>query len=353
MVTRAQQMILDLSNTSNFRVSESSQEIYMDCPFCGKRNKLYISPEGRWICFRCENRGGSVTSFVVQYEECTYKEARQILKENHYRESSRSIFANHKDNGSLFEALATLDTKKAKAQAKKCPNIPSNLKFLKIEWNNPEAYSYLWYLYKRGVTPEQVQAYNIGYVKSGEVKRTNNKPLHIENSVVFPTYNQQGKMVYWNTRSIELHPFIKSINAMSEPNQYSRKDVVWNMNKIHSNSYMVICEGVFNALTSSVGPYTGIATFGKAITDSQVQLMKKLNPKRYYIFLDNDAKDQELKLAKRLKQTGIDYDRIYLVINPYGDKDANDLGQVKVKQLLDQARPIDLVTLFQLAKEGV
>lgn len=353
MATRAQQMILDLSNTSNFRVSESSQEIYMDCPFCGKQNKFYISPEGQWICFRCENKGGSVTSFVMQYEGCTYKESRQILKENHYQESGRSISANRKDNGSLFEALVTLDTKKAKAQAKKCPNIPSNLKFLKIEWNNPEAYPYLWYLYKRGVTPEQVQAYNIGYVKLGEVKRTNNKPLHIENSVVFPTYNQQGKMVYWNTRSIELHPFIKSINAMSEPNQYSRKDIVWNMDKIHSDSYMVICEGVFNALTSSVGPYTGIATFGKAITDSQVQLMEKLNPKRYYIFLDNDAKDQELKLAKRLKQTGIDYDRIYLVINPYGDKDANDLGQTKVKQLLDQARLIDLAILFQLAKEGV
>jgi hypothetical protein len=76
--------------------------------------------------------------------------------------------------------------------------------------------------------------------------------------------------------------------------------------------------------------------------------MVKLNPQAYYIFLDNDAKSQELKLARRLFDNGIDYSRIYLVKNPYGNQDANDLGMLKTKQLLDQAKPITLRDMILL-----
>ena len=78
--------------------------------------------------------------------------------------------------------------------------------------------------------------------------------------------------------------------------------------------------------------------------------MAKLNPQAYYIFLDNDAKDQELKLARRLFDSGVDYSRIYLVKNPYGNQDANDLGMIKTKQLLDQAKPIILRDMILLAR---
>ena len=121
------------------------------------------------------------------------------------------------------------------------------------------------------------------------------------------------------------------------------------MNHINQHSKMVICEGIFNAITCTNGVYTAIATSGQPITDSQTNLMIKLNPEAYYIFLDNDAKAQELKLARRLFDNGVDYSRIYLVKNPYGNQDANDLGMLKTKQLLDQAKPITLRDMILLA----
>lgn len=353
MISRAQQMIVDLTGKTDFKESESSQEIYMDCPFCGKRNKFYISPRGQWICFHCETKGGSVTSFVMQYDECSYKEAQQILKEYNYKDTGGVAFK-HDESVSLFDSLTKLSLKKEKLESiKSCPNKPTNLKYLSQNLQNPEANPYLWYLYKRHVSLDQIKQFKIGYVTEGKVKRHNQKPLIVKNCVVFPTFNSKGQMIYWNTRSIELHPYIKSINAFSEPGQYSRKDLFWNMDKIDHNSYMVICEGVFNALTCCTYPYTGIATFGKAITDSQVNLMIRVNPDRYYIFLDNDAKKQELELAKRLSRSGVPYDRIRIVNNPFGAKDANDLGSKMVKKLLDQAKPLSLISLLQLAKEGV
>lgn len=344
-MTKEQQTIVDL--VGNDYTETGTGEIAMVCPFCDtKKKKLYISPEGRFICFVCSTKGNSAFSFVSQYYGCSFAEARDILRDQGLAENQQTVEpTGHFD---LLYELVQLK-QKTKTTEKTIPKFPSNAKLLIDNFNNPEAYPYLNYLYRRGITLYQIKQFKIRYLVQSKIKRVDKPNLVITHSIVFYTYNQHNQPVYWSTRSIDPHPYIKSINAIAEENEISRKDIVYNMGQISSKSKMVICEGIFNAITCTNETYTGIATLGKAITDNQIRLMVKLNPQAYYIFLDNDAKSQELKLAKRLFDEGIDYSRIYLVKNPYGNQDANDLGMTKVKQLLDQAKPITLRDMIILA----
>lgn len=350
MVSKAQQIVLDITGQSDYHESGSSDEIYMTCPFCRRKNKFYLNSKGKFICFVCTIHGGSLASFVMQYEKCSFAEAKRILKDQDYETIDYSQQHTQPDEG-LFSKLVQIKYSNiAKDIKKTCPALPTNVKYLKDNMDNKEAYPFLWYLKKRGVTLQQIHRFNIGYVNHGKLKTKNNKIMPVNNSILFPTYNQLHKMVYWNTRSIEPHPYVKSLNAFSKPNEYSKKDVVWNMDQVRYDSYMVICEGVFNAITCSQDNYVGVATFGKNIVDSQIDLMTTLNPERYYLFLDNDAKNLEAELAKKLTDKGISTDRIYLVNNPYGEADANDLGMIKVKELLDDAQPIGLISFLELIK---
>lgn len=345
-MTKEQQTIIDLVDTDY--TETGTGEVAMVCPFCEtKKKKLYISPEGRFICFVCSTKGNSVFSFVSQYYGCSFAEARNILGDQSLAENRQTVEPTGDFN--LLYKLVQLN-QKTKTTEKTIPQFPSNTKLLADNFNNPESYPYLNYLYRRGITLQQIKHFKIRYLVQGKIKRVDKPDLAITHSIVFYTYNQHNQPVYWSTRSIDPHPYIKSLNAIADKNKISRKDIIYNMNSINHSSKMVICEGIFNALTCTNDSYTGIATLGKAITDNQIKLMTKLNPQAYYVFLDNDAKEQELKLAKRLFDEGIDYSRIYLVKNPYGNQDANDLGMAKVKQLLDQAKPITLGDMILLAR---
>lgn len=328
--------------------SESGNEIATSCPFCGEqRHKLYISPSGKYICFKCGTHGGSLISLIMHAEHTTRKTAYRILKEHGISSGSPRIISQAEDFN-LFAELSSIVYDTQKSSPLSVPRFPEGLKMLEDNLNNPESYPYLWYLKHRGLSLEDIIDNNIGYIVKGSVERDNKPPLEINNSIVFITYNTDNQPVYWSTRSIERHPYVKSLNGMAKDNEFSKRNVVWNMNRVTNTCDMVINEGVFNAITCTQGNYIGVATFGKSITDDQIRLMRDLNPRHYLLFLDNDAKKQQLELYQRLTNIGVDSKKIRLVENPYGNKDANDLGKKITRELLDDSRPLTLYNLIEM-----
>ncbi len=328
--------------------SESGQEIATSCPFCGEhRHKLYISSSGKYICFKCGTHGGSLISLIMHAEHTTRKNAYRILKEHGISSGSPRIVT-QSDDFNLFTELSTLMYKKPETKSLSVPRFPEGLKMLEDNLNNPESYPFLWYLKHRGLSLEDIIDNHIGYIVNGSVERDNKPPLEINNSIIFITYNMDNQPIYWSTRSIEVHPYVKSLNGMSRANEYSKKNVIWNMNHVTNDCDMVICEGVFNAISCTQGNYVGIATFGKNITNDQIRLMRDSNPRNYLLFLDNDAREQQLELYQRLVNIGVDSKKIRLVDNPYENRDANDLGKETTKRLLDNSQPITLYNLIEM-----
>lgn len=320
-------------------------ETRFNCPFCGEtKYKMYVSNDkGLWICFKCSKQGNPV-SFVMQYYGVTFPEAKDILKTYGYEDDNQgNNFSKRYDKDlSEEEKLFLFITHEGRVQEEKrknikykCPSPPTNCKNLYNNFNNPEALPFFQYLHRRGVTLEQIKKHNMSYVTRGEVSLSSDRKMTLVNHLVFFTLGDKGESLYWNTRSVDPNPYIKSFNAPSKEDEHSKNNTIFNLNNVHLADKIVVNEGVFDALTFD---NAGVATFGKKVTKEQINLLIS-KAKRYnlpiYIFLDQDASQESSNLSESIRDVDNSIP-VYLVYNTTG-KDANDLGKEKSLELVNQA----------------
>lgn len=321
-----------------------------NCPLCGEqKNKLYVNSDGVYHCFHCAVSGFGAITFLSKYYGISYSEANNLAKEYGYSKEEFTPQA-ISDNNLANNLLVLLSNSKSNdlAPKLKMPKLPTGTKHLVENWNNPEAYPYFEYLMKRSITKKDILSYDICYCIKGTAK-TSRGVIGINKSIVFIS-KHKNIPIYWNTRSIEDSPFIKSFNSYAVPGkEYSRSQSLFNYDAIYSDN-IVICEGVFNAITiSHLDGYSGVATFGKEVTDAQLDILIKSNG-TLYLFLDNDANSKIVELGRRLLERGVSSDRIRLVNNPYIGKDANDLGEHICLELLQKSKPLGLGSMLSLIK---
>ncbi|ALA13003.1 DNA primase [Bacillus phage TsarBomba] len=324
----------------------AGNETRFNCPFCGNtKYKLYVeNRRGLWQCKRCGEDGNPVT-FVMKYYGVDFAEAAEILEMYDYdvkaQRKQNATIAQYGSDLSEAERLLLFINRRGAPLEEEQPKIrytfprpPTNCKTLINNFNNPEAYPFFMYLHGRGITLEQIKEHNISYVTRGEVELVDGRKLILVNHVVFFTFDEKRKPLYWNTRSIEQSPSIKSFNAPAKETEYSKKNVIFNLNNARKCKRIVISEGVFDALT--IGQ-EGVATFGKKITAEQVDLLLE-KTKVYvpiYLYLDRNATKEMIDTSQMIHAKQPERP-VYYVYSPTDD-DANKLGQEKAHELISQA----------------
>lgn len=338
-------MFMDLLRQELGASKTAAGETRFKCPFCGDgKHRFYVdNDEGIWICFKCDERGNPV-SFVMNYYNVDYMEAVDILAGFDYDVSNKGDYRSLNQYGAdlseeekllMFVIHQGEPPKREIFTSYKCPSPPTNCKSLIANFNNPEAFPFFGYLMGRGVTLEQIETHHICYVTNGEVELVDGRKLILNNHVVFFTFDDKRKPLYWNTRSIEDSPFIKSFNAPSRIDEYSKNNTIFNLNNANNTDKIVVAEGVFNALT--IGQ-SGVATFGKQITDEQAKmLIEKTRGNRLpiYLWLDTDAWVQMIKTANKLHS--LDPNRNIYFVYTGTEEDANDLGPDLCKEYMGNA----------------
>lgn len=328
---------------------EANDHKVFRCPFCYKNHdhKLYVnisggSRDGLWDCKRC-GRVGNPVGFVMEYEKVGFLDAKDILES--YGITGNEFFEQAKEEGlsdeeALYLMLISDRRKKDKdKQEKKTPPpLPKGFKLIMDNLDNPEVVPFVEYLVNtRGIEPRMISRHNIGYVKEGSFITSTGKKISMYNHIVFITHDFEGKYMYWNTRSIDPNPYLKTINASGADNEYGRADVVFNINKAINESEIVLTEGVFDALT--VGD-SGVSGFGKQYTINQLKLVtENIKPEqKIYLLLDRDAitvrnargESTTLNMAEQLYEK---HEETYVVVPPTNE-DPNDLGKEKVWELI-------------------
>lgn len=332
------------------------------CPFCSdEKFKFYVRNDtGIYQCFHCGAKGNPM-KFLHVYYNYTFVEAKDLVEEWSGTELELETTARYpelSDTEALYLALSKGRKVKETIKVKRTTiPLPTNLKLIQDNLTNPEAYPYIQYLYDRGLTLEDIKQYVIGYVVDGQVRKSNKdvegnfEYFTMRHSIVFLTFDTRGRYLYWNSRSIEPNPIVKSLNGPATLEEHSKNDVIFNLNNARSTGTVIIFEGVFNAITAGI---SGVATFGKMVTDAQIDRLKEVYKDypetRFVIFLDSDARRQEVDLARRLSAFT---DKVYLVDSPYGNKDANDLGRALTLDLVSKARPYSETTELAVLLHGI
>lgn len=165
------------------------------------------------------------------------------------------------------------------------------------------------YMFKRGLTKEIINKFDIGFDKK-------------TNCITFPVYDTNNKCLFVVKRNVSYKKFYipKNINKG-----------IFGINQLPKGcNNVVICESVFNALTAYKYGYYALALFGTG-SEEQYKLLKSLNIRRYILAFDGD--DAGRKGAKKFKQN-IKESLITDLILPKG-KDLNDLSKNEFNSLFN------------------
>lgn len=270
------------------------------CPFCKHHKpKLEVDPKvGVWHCWTCNEKGRTPTSILRKLNASA-----ETIKE------MRSYFPDGQGNMDLkvydrvelpkeYKPLSTILTTLAYRQAKS-------------------------YVIKRGITEQDIVKYSIGYCETGKYK----------NSIIVPSYDKNGSINYFISRSYEKDPSRK-YNAPS----CNKNDLIGLEYFINWKIPVILCEGIFDAIALK---RNAIPLFGKTIPKSLMLKLVESDVKTVYLALDNDALKEAINYSQQLLNLGKD---VYLI--ELQGKDPSDIGFENMTKYLHTAKQMTFSDLL-------
>lgn len=328
-----QAAVVDALGSPSYR--DTGNDVITHCPVCGDEHegdKLYIQKNQFVHCFVCDTASKGIIQFLTKFMGFSYADAKSYSKAY---ELGNSVTTNYEEDDNLFTELLSSMGDTSYNNNNNSPvavKLPSNARPLVGSKITPGLKIAVEYIVNRGVTESQAVKFNIMYTDGDIVTTANGKKLSVPESIVFPAYDSEGHQIYWNTRSIPGKSLLKTINAPAINGvTYSTSNTVWNLNNMKVNSVVTVVESVFNALTLERSGIGAVATYGKGISEEQLNMIAAISPRVVIVYLDSDGIDKELKYAKKLSELGIN---TRYVDSPYGSMDANDLGYVKAREVV-------------------
>lgn len=177
------------------------------------------------------------------------------------------------------------------------------------------------YMYKRKLTDEVIEQFDVGYDKHFELKDKEGKVKSVLRCVTFPVRDTNGNTLFIARRSVDTK-FFHYPEDVQKP--------VYGLYELPKDAKeIVICESIFNALTCYVYGKPAVALLGLG-TPYQFEQLKKLSCRKFITALDGD--DAGRKATVRLKKALGNNKLVTSFIIPDG-KDVNDLTFDEFKNL--------------------
>lgn len=289
-------VVSTLSNVLGNGVTLKGNEIAYYCPFCNHHKpKLQVNTETqKWHCWTCNSGGKKLTSLLrkLDVDRKTISIIREIYGDSNWTPQQED------------------------AETKVFISLPKEFISLAEEPKgfNPEYKHAIHYLNERGITQKDIIKYNIGYCKEGLYARR----------VIIPSYNLDGILNYFISRSYY------SEEKMKYKNPPISKNIICLESQINWNEPIILCEGVFDAITIK---RNAIPLLGKFPSKQLVEKIFMSGVSDIIISLDNDAINEALKAADYFRKNGINVKMMYLK-----DKDASEMGYEKFYEELKKTK---------------
>lgn len=294
-------LVLGLLHTAIGRSKPSTKGNHaFHCPFCKHHKpKLEVDPKsGVWHCWVCNEKGRTPTSILRKIHASA-----DIIRE------MRSYFPDGKTN---------VDEKTyAKVE------LPKEYKPFLVASNALTYRQAKAYITRRGITEQDILKYNIGYCETGKYA----------NSIIIPSYDKNGQINYFISRSFEKDPGRK-YNAPS----CNKNDLIGLEYYINWKVPVILCEGIFDAIALK---RNAIPLFGKTIPKSLMLKLVESDVKTVYLALDKDALKEAINYSQQLINLGKD---VYLI--ELQGKDPSEIGFEDMTKYLHTAKQLTFADLL-------
>lgn len=177
------------------------------------------------------------------------------------------------------------------------------------------------YMYKRKMTNEVIELFDVGYDDHFEMKDYKGKIKGVIKAITFPVRDINGNTLYIGRRSVNSKVF-----------HYPRgvEKALYGVYELPKESKeVIVCESFIDAITSYVYGKPAIALLGLG-TNNQIEQLKKLPVRKIMLGLDSDSAGNEA--SKRIKEKLHGHKIITRLELPKG-KDINDLTEKEFNNL--------------------
>lgn len=257
-------------------------EFILECPDCGKP-KLAVNVERkRWRCFVCDVGGYDSSSLVKKIEQCNFIDAINFIVNG----AQRPIGNIEKVELRLGEKSKNDLNRKGVFKA-----IPWPGGFELVGVPSRGGMAGAAYCVKRGILDYVAAEMRLGVSTSGRFR----------GRLIFPVFDSGGRLIFyqgramWDAKPFERH--IKTLSVRSEPGCAGAGDVLLNLQYLidrDQTERVAIVEGPIDC--AHAWP-DAVATFGKKISDHQIELLVRAGVKAVDICWDSDARAEAEKVA--------------------------------------------------------
>ena len=292
-------------NNNGVKLKKQDEYMYWSPFVTHHKRKLQINTQtGKWHCW-VSNVGG-----------------------RNFFQLFKKVSATKEQFDELVELVGENKFYKVKEEDKKnIVKLPDDFKPL---WNGNDGIvkrHALTYLYKRGITDEDIIKYNIGYCDSGLYS----------NRIIVPSYDSNGRLNFFVGRDFYS-------GKMKYKNSPTSKDIIGFDIFINWDEPIILCEGVFDAMAFK---RNAIPLFGKTVPKSLQKKIIEFGVKTLYLALDNDAMSDTIKITEMFLSEGIDVKIMVLK-----DKDPSELGFEKLLKSIQTTSTTKFSDLMKYKLKG-
>ena len=249
------------------RCWSNEEEHQFHCPKCNHHKlKLSVNIEKDvFKCWICDYSGTKISSLIGKYAPSYYADWRLLTGEVDLTKYD-----------AIFSEPAAAPTPEV--------TLPVNFQTLTGKKTSVKRKA-LDYLHSRGYTIEDILAWKIGFCNYGEY----------QDRIIIPSFNRAGILNFFVARSY-------TDDWMKYKNPRVSKDIIFNDLNINWSDDVILVEGVFDAMKCD----NAIPLLGSTLRENSKLFQKICEHKpNIYIALDQDAKDKEFFIAKKLREYGI------------------------------------------------
>ena len=292
-------------NSSGTKLKKQDEYLYWSPFISHHKPKLQINVQNQnWHCW-VSNVGGRNLFQLLKKVGASYE---------HYEELKELV-------GDIPKYKKNTDTSKEVVQ------LPKEYKPL---WNGGDSIvkrHALSYLYKRGITDEDILKYDIGYCDSGLYS----------NRIIIPSYNSDGQLNFFVGRDFYN-------GKMKYRNSPTSKDIVGFDLFINWDEPIILCEGVFDAMAFK---RNAIPLFGKTVMKTLQKKIIESRVKNIYLALDNDAIVDATKISEYFINNGIK-----VKMMKFEEKDPSETGFESLLYLISKTKQTKFSDLMRLKLNG-
>ncbi|MFC6645850.1 DNA primase [Granulicella cerasi] len=280
------------------------------CPFHKEKSgSFYLYPQtSSYYCFGCHEHG-DVFTFVMKMDNISFPEAVRAVAQKMGIPLPQRQFNSPEEQREAGLRKQLIDAHEAATQ------------YFQQNLQSPEAARAREYMTSRGITPETVQRFRIGYApdnfndmrerlskfftdevlrasglfswKEQEDGSAGQMYARFRKRITFPIANEQGKVIAFTARALDTDDKSgpKYMNSPETP-LYTKGNVLFNLDKakaaIKEQDAAVLVEGQMDAISLFMaGVQNVIATSGTAFTEAQVRMLGRFT-KRVWLNFDPD-----------------------------------------------------------------